>query len=169
MNTVVPLDDFEAARMVADVLKRVPSEAQQRVLRWAQEKAAAGDAGANSKNPGAAARHELSDLLQDPAFVQRHGVVNRMLDILSAAHRLKPALFDKVLSIQGRNRTYFAKSEAEITSSGKSTQPRNIPGTGYWIMTNSPTSQKREMLGQVLRLLGFSPAAIKDAVAAIVE
>lgn len=170
------IDEFDAVRAMVELLKPLTPDARQRAIRWSQEILGVADSpphpfsddsfgqlGGRAQPPG----HELADLLQDVTFVQRRGVVNRMLEILSVAHRLKPTLFDKVLSIRGRNRRYFAKTEAEIANSGNSTQPRNIPGTGYWVMTNSPTSQKREMLGQVLRLLGFSPHAIRDAVAAI--
>lgn len=151
------------------MLEKLAPDAQARALRWAQEKLEAGTTLATSTDSVAADRHELAEVLRDPKFAHRHGVVNRMLDILAAAHDLKPGLFEKVLSIQGRNRRYFAKSEAEIASSGNSTQPRNIPGTDYWVMTNSPTTQKREMLKEALRVLGFSPHAVKDAVAAIKE
>jgi len=180
MNTILsasatrPLDEFDAARTVVETLKWLPPDAQARAMKYAQERlrvagspTPSGDIAGQSRTQAAAPRHELTDLLKDPTFVQRRGVVNRMLDILSAAYKLKPALFDKVLSIRGRNRCYFAKSEQAIANSGKSTQPRDIPGTGYWVMTNSPTSQKREMLEQALSLLGFSPEAIMDAVDAI--
>jgi len=111
--------------------------------------------------------HELTSALNDPAFVQHHAAVDKMLYVLGAAYRLKPDEFEKILLIQGRGRRYFAKSSIEIMKSGKSTQPRKIPGTEYWIMTNSPTAQKRDQLGRVLQLLGFSKGAVKDAVAAI--
>lgn len=173
-NTARPLDEFDAARSLVETLKWLPPDAQARAVKYAQEKlkvagslSPPGGIAGQGEAQAAPTRHELTDLLEDPTFVQRHGVVNRMLDILSAAYKLKPALFDKLLSIRGRNRCYFAKSEEGIANSGNSTQPRNIPGTGYWIMTNSPTSQKQDMLEQALRVLGFSPEAIKDAVDAI--
>ena len=62
---------------------------------------------------------------------------------------------------------YFARSREEIEKSGNSTQPRSIPGTPFWAMTNSPTPQKREMLKDALRLLGYSQAAISSAAATI--
>jgi hypothetical protein len=48
---------------------------------------------------------------------------------------------------------YFGKSREEIERSGTSTQPRNIPGSPYWVMTNSPTHQKKQMLRDALKLL----------------
>jgi negative modulator of initiation of replication len=75
--------------------------------------------------------------------------------------------FDKVLLIQGRNRAYFAMSEHEILKSGKSTQPREIEGTGFWVMTNSPTQQKQQMVREVLEKLDYSQTAVNAAVAVI--
>ena len=60
-----------------------------------------------------------------------------MLRIFREAYAQKKREFEKVLSIRGRNRAYFAESEQEILKSGKSTQPREIEGTGFWVMTNS--------------------------------
>ena len=90
-----------------------------------------------------------------------------MLRIFKEVHAQKKQDFVKVLQIQGRNRAYFARSEQEILKSGKSTQPREIEGTGFWVMTNSPTQQKQQMVREVLEVLGYSPAAVKAAVAVI--
>ena len=112
--------------------------------------------------------HELSRLLEEPLFRTNSTAVARMLRVLREAHDQRKADFTKVLAVQGRNRSYFARSEAEILRSGKSTQPRQIPGTGYWVMTNSPTPQKQDMVREVLHLLGFSKDAGEAAAAAIV-
>lgn len=178
MNLPRPPDEFDAARLVVDVLKPLQPDERIRAIRWAQEKLgvlspAATDAPDHSQAPTISAgnetkaKHELTAALNDPAFLQNHAAVDKMLHLLSAAQKLKPDAFEKILVVQGRNRRYFAKSSKEISDSGKSTQPRNIPGTNYWAMTNSPTPQKAEMLGYALRAMGFSPNAVKDAVATI--
>jgi len=180
MNAPQPNDEFDAARIVVDVLKSLRPDEQARAIRWAQEKLgvigssslAADDTGTqrsvSSADNAAKTRHELTGALNDPAFGQQHAAVDKMLYLLGVAYGIKPDAFEKVLLIQGRGRRYFAKSSMDIMKSGKSTQPRKIPGTEYWIMTNSPTPQKRNQLGRVLQLLGFSQNAVKDAVAAIV-
>lgn len=111
--------------------------------------------------------HELALLLAQPMFSSSTTAVARMLRIFREVHAQKRQIFEKVLDIQGRNRAYFAKSEQEILKSGKSTQPREIEGTGYWVMTNSPTQQKQQMVREVLELLEYSQAAVKAAVAVI--
>jgi negative modulator of initiation of replication len=115
----------------------------------------------------AAQPHELAPLLSQPMFSSSTTAVARMLRIFREVHAQKKQDFAKVLQIQGRNRAYFARSEHEILKSGKSTQPREIEGTGYWVMTNSPTQQKQQMVREVLEVLGYSEAAIEAAVAVI--
>ena len=111
--------------------------------------------------------HELAVLFSMPMFCSSTTAVARMLRIFKEAYTQKKHEFDKVLLIQGRNRAYFAKSKQEILKSGKSTQPREIQGTGYWVMTNSPTQKKQQMVRDVLELLGYSQVAVKAAIAVI--
>lgn len=120
------------------------------------------------QQPTSERRHELADLLALPMFSTSTTAVSRMMKILHEVHKQRgPEEFSKVLAIQGRNRSYFAKSKEEILRSGKSTQPREVFKTGFWVMTNSPTQQKREMLRDVLKLLGYSSEAVKAGAAAI--
>ncbi|MGH8125032.1 MAG: hypothetical protein ACREPK_04215 [Rhodanobacteraceae bacterium] len=121
----------------------------------------------NVKPPSVNQPHELATLLSEPMFTRSTTAVSRMLRIFQEAHKQRPGEFYKVLKISGRNRIYFAKSEREILDSGESTQPREIDGTGYWVMTNSPTQMKRQMVRDVLKTLGFSSAACEAAASMI--
>jgi negative modulator of initiation of replication len=109
-------------------------------------------------------RHELAESLKTPEVRHARGVVGKFLAVLGAAYSQKKSDFELVLAFQGRGRTYFAKSREEIIKSGNSTQPRQIPGSPYWVMTNSPTPQKKSMLREVLEALGYSSEAVKAAV-----
>ena len=111
--------------------------------------------------------HELAGVLGDPKFLVKTAAVDRFLYFLGVVYSQKRSDFEKVLAIQGRDRKYFAKSREDVEKSGNSTQPRNIPGTPYWVMTNSPTSQKRQMLRDVLKLLEYSDTAISAATSTI--
>ena len=111
--------------------------------------------------------HELSAVLAEPIFTRSSTAVSRMLRILEEVHKQRSTEFAKVLKIGGRKRTYFARSESEILNSGQSTQPQEIDGTGYWVMTNSPTAMKREMIRSVLGALGYSRVAVEEAVKVI--
>jgi len=91
-------------------------------------------------------------------------MVDKFLYLLGIAHSQKQEEFEKVLLVQGRGRKYFATSRQEIINSGNSTQPKQIPGSSYWVMTNSPSNQKVSMLREVLELLNYSNEAISEAV-----
>ncbi len=120
-----------------------------------------------TKSSSSQATHELSEFL-DSSRIKLGNATDRFLAVLGEAHRSHRKDFEHVLSIQGRDRVYFARSRDEIAQSGKSTQPLQIPNTEYWVMTNSPTSQKRKMLRQALQLLGYSERAIAAAASTIV-
>lgn len=112
---------------------------------------------------GTTQSHELTEVLKSKKIKYASDVVGKFIEILSAVYAQNEDKFDRVLAIQGRGRVYFAKSKNEIEVSGNSTQPRKIPGTPYWVMTNSPTRQKKDMLIEVLEGLGYSTEAIKAA------
>ncbi len=110
-----------------------------------------------------ATKHEFSEIFNDSKFLWLHTAVDKFLYFLSQAYSEHQSDFEKLLVIQGRGRTYFATSSKEIEDSGQSTQPRNIPGSPYWVMTNSPTPQKRQMLREALSILGYSETGINAA------
>lgn len=82
--------------------------------------------------------------------------VDQFLIILGEAYKIKKDSFDKVLDIQGRERKYFARAEGDIKGSGNSTHPKQIPNSPYWVMTNSPTKEKRSLCQKALETIGFS-------------
>lgn len=94
-------------------------------------------------------------LNQQDVNVQK-SVVARFLHILSMLYRSHPEQFDQVLTIRGRDRQYFARSEEELLTSGNSTNPKPIEGSPYWVVTNNNTTKKKSMLTQVAEQLGYS-------------
>lgn len=125
------------------------------------------DGTTNEEKISTAAIHELEEILSSSEVRMARGVVGKFLNILGAVAEQKGEEFSLILAIQGRGRVYFARSQKEIEQSGNSTQPKQIPGTTYWAMTNSPTSQKQSILKEVLEGLGYSSKAVKAAVSAI--
>lgn len=85
-------------------------------------------------------------------------VVGRFLYILSALARVHKKQFSNVLDIKGRNRLYFGLSEEALSEAGSSTNPKQIPNTYYWVITNSNTTRKKMMLTEVALKLGYSQA-----------
>lgn len=85
-------------------------------------------------------------------------IVGRFLLILSALAKTHPTQFVAVLDIKGRDRQYFGRSESELLQSGSSTNPKAIPQTDFWVMTNSNTTRKKMMLTEVALALGYTEA-----------
>jgi negative modulator of initiation of replication len=93
-------------------------------------------------------------LNQQDVNVQK-SVVARFLHILSMLYRSHPSQFEQVLSIRGRDRQYFGRSEDELLTTGNSTNPKPIPGSPFWVVTNNNTTKKKSMLTQVAEQLGY--------------
>ena len=121
----------------------------------------------NATNP-AIAQHDKRDILDVVSkdalatFTKR---VDQFLFVLSAAHKLNAENFEKVEEIKGKNRTYFATSKDALLENGSSTNPKLIPESPFWVVTNNNTAKKISMLEQVLRHLGYQPEVIETTVA----
>jgi negative modulator of initiation of replication len=100
-------------------------------------------------------------------MLSARSALERFLRILGFLHAQHLQDFEKVLQIRGRHRIYFGRSREDVDRSGKSVFPQQIPGSKYWVMTNSPTRQKREILTKVLRMLGYSPEVARRTAAAL--
>ena len=95
-------------------------------------------------------------------LAMQRGAVGRFLLILAALYRVHNQQFSTVCNIRGRDRLYFAASEAELAASGSSTKPRQIPDSPFWVITNSNTTRKKMMLTEVGRALGYNEQDIED-------
>jgi len=100
----------------------------------------------------------LFDVMSKADLAGQRSIVARFLYILSMLHRCHSAQFDKVLSISGRDRKYFATVERELEEAGTSTNPKQIPDTDYFVVTNNNTTRKKMMLTQVALELGYHQA-----------
>ena len=89
-------------------------------------------------------------------LAMQRGAVGRFLLILAALYRAHPNRFRVVTEICGRDRLYFANSEAELAASGSSTKPKQIPESPFWVLTNSNTTRKKMMLTKAATSLGYN-------------
>jgi negative modulator of initiation of replication len=89
-------------------------------------------------------------------LAMQRGAVGRFLLILAALYRVHSDSFSVVSEIRGRDRLYFAKSKDELSASGSSTKPLQIPDSPFWVMTNSNTTRKKMMLTKVSLTLGYT-------------
>jgi negative modulator of initiation of replication len=99
---------------------------------------------------------KVFDILSKQDLQAELSVVGRFLIILSALSRAHKQDFAQVLEIKGRNRVYFARNEADLLEAGSSTNPKQIPNSEFWVMTNSNTTRKKMMLTEAALKLGYS-------------
>ena len=110
-------------------------------------------------------KRDILDAVSKDALSTFTKRVDQFLFVLSAAHKLNAENFTRVESIKGKNRTYFATSKAALLENGSSTNPKAIPDSPFWVVTNNNTAKKTNMLEQVLRNLGYQPDVIETVIA----
>lgn len=103
-----------------------------------------------------AANSNIFDLINKQDLQAESSVVGRFLFILSTLARAHKKQFNNVLDIKGRNRLYFGRSAEELSEAGSSTNPKQIPNTEFWVITNSNTTRKKMMLTETAIKLGYS-------------
>lgn len=103
-----------------------------------------------------APKGDLFAALDEKGINEENSRVENFLLILSALHQLHRDNFDSILSVKGRNRIYFSTSKDALLEAGSSTNPKQIPTTEYWVVTNNNTAKKVSMLSQVMLTLGYA-------------
>jgi len=112
---------------------------------------------------GAEESHEcVFNYLNKEELAMQRGAVGRFLLILGALHRVHANKFSVVSEIRGRDRLYFSDNLNELTESGSSTKPFQIPESPYWVVTNSNTTRKKMILTKVAIALGYSEEESAD-------
>jgi negative modulator of initiation of replication len=104
----------------------------------------------------------VTAFVSSPNFLVHGNVLARFLSVLAWLHKQHPEKFDKVLLLNGRKRRYFAKTEKELEDSGNSVMPKRIPDSPYWVFTNSPTELKKQVIHDVMRVLGYESSVIRS-------
>jgi negative modulator of initiation of replication len=106
--------------------------------------------------PVAAISSNIFDLINKQDLQAESSVVGLFLFILSTLARAHKKQFNNVLDIKGRNRLYFGRSAEALSEAGSSTNPKQIPNTEFWVITNSNTTRKKMMLTETAIKLGYS-------------
>ncbi|WP_099350685.1 replication initiation negative regulator SeqA [Erwinia amylovora] len=115
---------------------------------------------AHSQNPVRVVR----ELLLSDEYAEQKKVVNRFMLILSTLYRLDAKAFGAATeSLHGRTRVYFAGNQQTLLESGTHTKPQHVPGTPYWVITNTNTDRKRSMVEYIMQSMQF-PAELTDKV-----
>ena len=158
----VELDDDIYAHLLANVsqIGEDASSILRRLLKLQTHHIPAANGHATPASPSS----KLAEYLRSSAHLANRSATDRFLHILAFAHSDKADIFDRILQVSGRRRSYFARSQGEIAESGRSTNPQQIPGSTFWAMTNADTEQKKDILARVLKILGYAPAEVRAAV-----
>ena len=61
----------------------------------------------------------------------------------------------KQIPLQGRTRVYFAGDEHTLLQNGTHTKPKHVPGTPYWVITNTNTGRKCSMVEHIMLAMQF--------------
>lgn len=109
----------------------------------------------------------LQELLDSSDYRFAKGAVGRFLAILGWLYKKHRDSFSAVENLKGRGRIYFSTSEADLHASGKSVNPKRIPGSPYWVITTTSTDLKQEILSQVMKSLGYELSERQLAMRAI--
>lgn len=146
----------------AKTAEAAPAKSQEKKLSAsATSKPVSQAAGKPSSTRGAAAKpaapegKDITSRLSKDVLEPYTKRVDLFLFILAQLHDLQPQTFAQVEQIKGKNRIYFATSKDALLKTGSSTNPKQIPDSPYWVVTNNNTAKKIAMLEQVLQVLGY--------------
>ncbi|MBU2978892.1 replication initiation negative regulator SeqA [Alteromonas sp. C1M14] len=123
---------------------------------------------AKPATPAPPITHGTGDILgrlSDNALSTYTKRVDLFLFILAELYNIHGEDFAKVEQIKGKNRIYFATSKDALLNTGSSTNPKAIPDSPYWVVTNNNTAKKVAMLEQVLTLLGYGEQTSEAVIA----
>ncbi|PJG58068.1 replication initiation negative regulator SeqA [Aeromonas cavernicola] len=109
----------------------------------------------------------LQALLDSSALQQEETSINRFMVVLSTLYRDDPAGFTQAAEIKGRKRVYFSQDPEALHASGSTTKPKPVPETPFWVITNTNTGRKQNMVAQLMASMGYDEAVIVQVCGAI--
>ncbi len=138
----------------SDILRRMLKFNAEQPVQNAQPISAVGKAPVARQRDSVRVMREL--LLSDD-YSDKKKSVERFMLILSTLYSLNSESFSQTTdAMHGRTRVYFAGDQQTLLASGKQTKPRHIPGTPFWVITNTNTDRKRNMVEQIMQDMKFS-------------
>lgn len=106
----------------------------------------------------------MRELLLSDEYAEQKRAVNRFMLILSTLYSLDPEAFAEATeSLHGRTRVYFAGNQQVLLQNGTHTKPKHVPGTPYWVITNTNTGRKCSMVEHIMLSMQF-PAELAEKV-----
>lgn len=121
----------------------------------------------SGKNDPADRARQVRSLLLSSEFTMQEKAIGRFMLILSTLHRIDQSGFSQAAALKGRTRLYFAEREETLLESGKTTKPKRIPNTPFWVITNTNTGRKRQMVHQLMIRMGFTREVVDKVIGTI--
>ena len=97
----------------------------------------------------------LEALLDSDELQKEEKSINRFMLVLSTLYRDNPEGFTQATEIRGRKRVYFSRDPEALRASGSTTKPKQVPDTPFWVITNTNTSRKQNMVAQLMNSMGY--------------
>lgn len=118
--------------------------------------------------PSAVATQQgLQALLDSGELQKEEKSINRFMLVLSTLYRDNPEGFTQATEIKGRKRVYFSQDPEALRASGSTTKPKPVPETPFWVITNTNTSRKQNMVAQLMASMGYGEEVIAQVCGAI--
>ncbi|MFM4970293.1 replication initiation negative regulator SeqA [Aeromonas veronii] len=114
-----------------------------------------------------ATRQGLQALLDSGELQKEEKSINRFMQVLSTLYRDNPEGFTQATEIKGRKRVYFSQDPEALRASGSTTKPKPVPETPFWVITNTNTSRKQNMVAQLMASMGYGEEVIAQVCGAI--
>ncbi|MDF7680237.1 replication initiation negative regulator SeqA [Enterobacteriaceae bacterium ESL0689] len=106
----------------------------------------------------------MRELLLSDEYAEQKRAVNRFILILATLYAQNAQAFAAATeSLHGRTRIYFAEEARTLLKSGNHTKPKPIPGTPWWVITNTNTGRKCSMIAHIMQSMQF-PAELIEKV-----
>ncbi|MDE5205926.1 replication initiation negative regulator SeqA [Citrobacter amalonaticus] len=106
----------------------------------------------------------VRELLLSDEYAEQKKAVNRFMLVLTTLYTLDQHAFAEATeSLHGRTRVYFAPDEQTLLKNGNQTKPKHVPGTPYWVITNTNTGRKCSMIEHIMQSMQF-PAELIEKV-----
>lgn len=110
----------------------------------------------------------IRELLLSDEYAEQKKVVDRFMLVLAALYTADTSGFAAATdALHGRTRTYFAGDQQALLANGTHTKPKHVPGTPYWVITNTNTGRKRAMIEHLMQAMQF-PAELIEKVSGTV-
>lgn len=109
----------------------------------------------------------MRSLLISDEFAGLKKAIDRFMLVLSTLYRIDAQGFSAATQVKGRKRLYFADNQQELLESGQTTKPKAIPNTPFWVITNSNTDRKRQMVQLVMTHMNFPSELTEKVIHAI--